>query len=282
MEIREIKIRPEERAVDRTVLNCMRTYAQGRDEIEILEAGCGRRWPYDLSGLRYVLTGVDVNADALRIRQQEKKDLHHIVLGDLRTVHFDRQRFDIIYSAFVLEHVPQAGLVLTNFLEWLKPGGLLILKFPDRDSVYGFVTRVTPFWVHILYKRYLVGNPHAGKPGHGPFPTVHEEIIGRRAFHAFVRQNGLIMREEYGFGTLPGLQGLVTKALSGLSFGNLAANYYNLLYILETQPASTPPRTETRHGGVEDAPGVFSVDRELGESCVAARSPGSGRGQSGS
>lgn len=277
MDFREIKIRPEEPAVDRTILHYMRSYAQGRDEIAILEAGCGRRWPYDLSGLRYVLTGVDVNPDALRIRQQEKKDLHHIVLGDLRTVHFEPQSFDIIYSAFVLEHVPQAGLVLANFLKWLKPGGLLILKFPDRDSVYGFVTRVTPFWVHILYKRYLVGNPNAGKPGYGPFPTVHEEIIGRRAFHAFVRQNGLIMREEYGFGTLPGLQGLVTKALSGLSFGNLAANYYNLLYILETPLASTPPVAEARHASVEDAAGVFSIDRKPGESWIAARSPGRGR-----
>jgi SAM-dependent methyltransferase len=266
MEIREIEIRPDERAVDHTVLDYIRSYAQGRDEIGILEAGCGRRWPYDLSGLRYVLTGVDVNADALRIRQQEKKDLHHIVLGDLRTVHFERQCFDIIYSAFVLEHVPQVAQVLANFLEWLKPGGLLILKFPDRDSVYGFVTRVTPFWFHVLYKRYLVGNPNAGKPGYGPFPTVHEEIIGRRAFHAFVRQNGLIMRKEYGFGTLPGLQGLVTKALSGLSFGNLAANYYNLLYILETPPASTPPVAEARHASLEDAPG------KPGESWTVARS----------
>ncbi|HSA81990.1 MAG TPA: class I SAM-dependent methyltransferase [Geminicoccaceae bacterium] len=256
MEIREIKIRPDERAVDHTVLDYIRSYAQRRDGIAILEAGCGRRWPYDLSGLRYVLTGLDVNADALRIRQQEKKDLHRIVLGDLRTVHFERQCFDVIYSAFVLEHVPQAGLVLTNFLQWLKPGGLLILKFPDRDSVYGFITRVTPFWFHILYKRYLVGNPNAGKPGYGPFPTVHEEIIGRRAFHTFVRQNGLIMREEYGFGTLPGLQGLATKAFSGLSFGSLAADYYNLLYILEMPPASAPALAEARHASVADAPGA--------------------------
>jgi SAM-dependent methyltransferase len=273
MEIRDIEIRPDEQAVDRTVLNYIRNYAQSRDQIQILEAGCGRRWPYDLSGLGYVLTGVDVSADALRIRQQDKKDLDHIVLGDLRTVHFEPQCFDIIYSAFVLEHVPQAGLVLANFLKWLKPGGLLILKFPDRDSVYGFVTRVTPFWVHVLYKRYLVGIPNAGKPGFGPFPTVHEAIIGRRAFHAFIRQRGLIVREEYGFGTLPGLQGLVTKALSGLSFGNLAANYYNLLYILETQPASTPPRTEACHTAVEDAPGVLSVDRNSGELHRGALTP---------
>ena len=72
------------------------------------------------------------------------------MLGDLRTVCFARNSFDIIYSAYVLEHVPQTERVLLNFLDWIKPGGLIILKFPDRNSVYGFITRLTPHWVHIL------------------------------------------------------------------------------------------------------------------------------------
>jgi SAM-dependent methyltransferase len=241
----EIKTKPDERAVDRIVIKYIQHYAQCNDKIEILEAGCGRRWPYDLSGLRYTLTGIDINAEALRIRQQEKNDLHYVVLGDLRAIHFDRHRFDIIYSAFVLEHVSQARLVLANFLKWLKPGGLLILKFPDRDSVYGFMTRITPFWFHILYKKYLVGNRNAGKPGFGPFPTVHEEIIDRQTFHAFIRQRNMIMREEYGYGTLSGVTGFFAAVGSRLSLGHLTADYYNLLYILETQPASAAASSET-------------------------------------
>ena len=34
-------------------------------ELQILEAGCGRKWPIDLSGVRYRLTGVDLDAKAL-------------------------------------------------------------------------------------------------------------------------------------------------------------------------------------------------------------------------
>jgi SAM-dependent methyltransferase len=244
----DIKTKPDERSVDEVVLRYIQDYAQCDKKIEILEAGCGRRWPYDLSGIGYALTGIDISAEALRIRQGDKNDLHHAVVGDLRTVHFGQDRFDIIYSAFVLEHVSQAPLVLAHFLEWLKPGGLLILKFPDRDSVYGFVARITPFWCHVLYKKHLVGNRRAGQPGFGPFPTVYGEIIARSAFHVFIGQSNLIIREEYGFGSLGGIERLFAKICSWLSFGRLTPEYYNLLYILETQPARHDPLETTRTG----------------------------------
>lgn len=244
MELRAPKILPDEPAADQIVADRIRRYAHGKGQIEILEAGCGRRWPYRLHDVRYVLTGVDVNEDALRIRQEEKKDLDHVILGDLRTVRLEEHHFDIVYSAFVLEHIAEAELVFANFLRWLKPGGLMILKFPDRDSVYGFVTRITPYWLHVLYKRYLVGNPNAGKPGFGPFPTVHEEIISRRAFLATIRRHQLTIKEEYGFGTLPTWQRLGTRVLAGLSLGRLVADYCNLLYILEAAPV---PQTRAVH-----------------------------------
>ena len=162
------------------------------------------------------------------------------ILGDLRAVSFDRNSFDIIYSSYVLEHVPGTERVLLNFLDWIKPRGLLILKFPDRDLVYGFVTRITPHWVHIVYWRYLLGVRDAGKPGIGPYPTVHEPIIGRKRFESFAREHGLTVEETYGYGTLPRFQRLGTQMLAALSLGQLTAKYYNLMYILEnqTQPAT--------------------------------------------
>jgi SAM-dependent methyltransferase len=244
----ELKTKPDEQSVDELVLKHIQDYAQRDKRIEILEAGCGRRWPYDLSGICYTLTGIDINAEALRIRQENKNDLHNAVVGDLGTVHFGKNRFDIIYSAFVLEHVSQARLVLAHFLEWLKPGGLLILKFPDRDSVYGFVARITPFWCHVLYKKHLVGNRRAGQPGFGPFPTAYGEIIARSAFRVFIGQSNLIIREEYGFGTLGGIERLFAKICSRLSFGRLTPEYHNLLYILETQPPRHDPLEPTWAG----------------------------------
>jgi SAM-dependent methyltransferase len=248
-----IPVLPDEPAADEIVRARIQSYARDKGRIHILEAGCGRRWPYRLQDLDFVLTGVDLDPDALRIRQNEKRDLHEAVLGDLRTVSFDKHCFDIIYSAYVLEHVPQTERVLLNFLDWIKLGGLIILKFPDRDSVYGFITRITPHWAHIAYKRYLARKPNAGRRGFGPYPTVHEPIIGRERFESFAREHGLTAAAAYGYGTLPWFQRLGTRLVAALSCGRLTARYYNLMYILESQaqpPYSGEPGAATSRQGI--------------------------------
>ena len=137
--------------------------------IEVLEAGCGRQWPVKLENIR--LTGVDMDPIALKHRKQE--DLDVAIHGDLRSVELPPESFDVIYCAFVLEHVDGAKKVMDNFVRWLKPGGLIVLTFPNRDSVFGFFTPVTPFWFHVVFKRYVKGKEHAGKPGHPPYQTFH-------------------------------------------------------------------------------------------------------------
>ena len=60
-------------------------------EIHILEAGCGRRWPFRLKGLRFRLTGVDMDQAALDHRRNQEKDLDDAVVGDLRVVSLPRE-----------------------------------------------------------------------------------------------------------------------------------------------------------------------------------------------
>jgi SAM-dependent methyltransferase len=110
--------------------------------LRILEAGCGNHWPLDLGGVEYALVGVDVDARALEIRKRSARPGDEIRYGDLRNRDlFGAAHFDAIYNSFVLEHVDGAERVLENFAHWLAPGGLLILRIPDRDSVFGFVAR---------------------------------------------------------------------------------------------------------------------------------------------
>ena len=53
--------------------------------------------------------------------------------------------YDVIYYSYVLEHVEGAERVLKNFVRWMKRGGIIILRFPKRDSARGILTLVTPF-----------------------------------------------------------------------------------------------------------------------------------------
>jgi SAM-dependent methyltransferase len=222
------------------LVECIKTKASSRGELQILEAGCGNSWQLDLSGVRYVLTGVDMNEAALNIRRYEKRDLHEAVLGDLRTVSLEENKFDVIYNSFVIEHVPNAELVLDNFLRWLNPGGILILRIPDPQSVYGFLSRLTPFWFHVWYKRYIEGRKTAGKPGYDPFPTIYDAVVSREGIRGWCAAHGMNIREEVGWNypvSRPGLMSHVVtrliKVFGVLSLGRLSANHVNLTYVME-------------------------------------------------
>jgi SAM-dependent methyltransferase len=218
---------------------CVKGLFDGQSKLRILEAGCGPSWPLRLGDIKYRLTGVDLDAAALERRKNIAKDLDEAFVADLRHVDFDGRTFDVIYNAFVLEHVEGAALVLENFSRWLKPGGLLILLLPDRDTVFGFVTRVTPHWVHVLYHRYLLGKKNAGRPGYGPYPTHYDPIVSRRGIHEFCRIHRFRVKEERGLctyriqtGARARLVRVVAIAVSILSFRKLPWTHNNLTYVL--------------------------------------------------
>lgn len=208
-------------------------------EIDILEAGCGHRWLLKLDGKRYHLTGIDLDKDALQIRKDVKKDLHEAIHGDLRTISFGERRFDVVYSAFVLEHIAGAEDVLARMTGWLKPGGIIIIEIPDPDTVKGRVTKITPHWFHVFYYRYILGKKHAGQQGYGPYRTIYDPVVSRRGLADFCARHGLKLESEYAFRTdgPPGkvrrvLMDMVTWVSSALTLGTLSARHADLLYVL--------------------------------------------------
>lgn len=212
--------------------------------LEILEAGCGREWGLALPGVRYRLTGVDLDAHALEARTKVARDLDEAVVGDLRSVSLPAERFDVIFCGYVLEHVEGARAALENFVRWLKPGGLLILRVPNRDSAFGFVARHTPFWFHVAVWRYVYGSREAGKPGHAPYPAHYDPVLGVPAMSAFCQAHGLKVTSLLAHSGLEG-SGLrrrlslgFLRALAWASAGRLRADHNNLTFLIEK---SRPP-----------------------------------------
>jgi SAM-dependent methyltransferase len=208
--------------------------------LKILEAGCGQRWNLNLEGVEYVLTGVDLDSDALDIRKNVLKDLHEAFVGDLRTINFDSGRFDVIYNSFVLEHIQGAEIVLKSFVRWLKPGGLIILRIPDPDSVKGFITRITPHWFHVFYYRYFLKVKTAGLPGHGPYRTYFDSVVSRSGLYEFCKKNDLSIKAEYGDGymTVPFSIKFISKVIGLFSLGKFSARHCDLLYVLQLDKKS--------------------------------------------
>ena len=207
--------------------------------LEILEAGCGQRWSLDIGDGGYVLTGIDLDPEALRIRRDETKDLHEGIVGDLRTADFGQRTFDVIFNSYVLEHVPGAQQVLENFNRWVKPGGLIIIMIPDPYSAYGFTSRMTPHWIHVLVYRLILGQKNAGKPGYAPYPVAYDKVVSREGIRAFCGENGLVLAAEYGMriglnnnSLRHKLVEAYKKMLQVLSLGRLSSDYSDIIFII--------------------------------------------------
>lgn len=182
-----------------------------------------------------------MDKDAMEIRKNTLADLHETIVGDLCTVALEEERYDVIYCSFVLEHIQRADLVLKNFVKWIKPNGIIILRIPDPYSVQGFITRITPHWFHVFYYRVIMGNKSAGKPGYGPYPTYYNPIISRSGIRDFCSDGGnhIACEAEYGDGYIRPGEGLtktvihiIKKIISKISMGLLSDQHTNLLYIL--------------------------------------------------
>jgi len=207
------------------------------DGITILEAGCGRAWPLKLS-IDYTLVGLDLDEDALRLRVEQQKDLDDYRVGDLRDADFAPASFDVIYCSYVLEHLTGVERVLDNFARWIKPGGLIVLRIPDKDSVYSLVARSTPHWFHVLVCKYINGYRDAGKPGHAPYPVVYEDAMSRRGIDAFCRAHGFSSSVSavgaYNRSWIPPL----ARIVSALTLGRFAWRHNNLTYLITAGDAA--------------------------------------------
>jgi SAM-dependent methyltransferase len=222
--------RPDEIAI---MVESIRAVAPVDRPLQILEAGCGQKWELDLEGVRYALTGVDLDPAALKIRIEMQKDLDDGIVGDLRCVSLPENSFDVIYSYYVLEHIRNAEAVLRNFLNWLRPGGIAIIKIPDPHSVHGFLTRKTPHWFHVFFYRFVLRNKKAGTPGHGPYPTYYNPVVSRSGMRKFCSDNGVALVEfgdasEYA----DKLVDYIARLVGTLAFGKLSTRHSDLLYIV--------------------------------------------------
>ncbi|HVL58594.1 MAG TPA: class I SAM-dependent methyltransferase [Burkholderiaceae bacterium] len=236
------------REEDDQIAAAIRSLAQGLNRpIRILEAGCGNRWTLDLGPIRYHVTGVDLDKEAIEIRQRVHKDLDEAIWGDLCTVELPAESFDVVYSAFVLEHVEDAPAALQRLAASLRPGGLLILRLPDPGTARGLLTRFTPFWVHVLYHRWMMKNPNAGQPGYAPYPTHYHPVIGLERLVQAADALGLdgveILCDSFACADEDRVTRAISRLVSLLSAGRYTSDYRNLTYFFRKRPAAAARRS---------------------------------------
>jgi 2-polyprenyl-3-methyl-5-hydroxy-6-metoxy-1,4-benzoquinol methylase len=151
--------------------------------LDVLDAGCGYRMPVPIADdLR--VTGIDIDAAQLR------PDLDEAIVGDLQTTELGRDRFDVVICWNVLEHIADPMVVISKFVDALRPGGVVVLGLPHVASVKGLVTKYSPQWFHAWVWTHLLG---AG-PGHEEFPTVLSRSLKPARLRRYAADNGLTVQ----------------------------------------------------------------------------------------
>ncbi|ELY95770.1 methyltransferase [Natrialba hulunbeirensis JCM 10989] len=100
----------------------------------------------------------------------EQNDTPKRVLGDGQRLPFADNTFDLVFSEYVFEHLPEPELALREINRVLEPGGAVVILVPNPKHYYAKIADLTPFWFHHLWFS-LQGNTSADED---KFPTQFE------------------------------------------------------------------------------------------------------------
>ena len=123
-------------SIAKSLLSIAHNYKDASHTRNVFVAGCGDGT--EASAIRTLLKANVVGVDSGLLNEYEDKTLK-ILNRDLMKLDFPNQSFDLVYSYHVLEHVPDPSVVLKKLSDMLTPGGLLVVGFPNRSRLLGYV-----------------------------------------------------------------------------------------------------------------------------------------------
>ncbi len=108
----------------------------------VLDVGCGPGQTLDGFSRRQLhVHGIDVSPGMIAVAsRRHPEDEYHV--GDAATLPFAKASMDVVLCLGVLEYVPDPGTVLEAVHGVLRPGGRLIVSFPNRRSALRRLSRV--------------------------------------------------------------------------------------------------------------------------------------------
>jgi ubiquinone/menaquinone biosynthesis C-methylase UbiE len=105
--------------------------AKIQPEMRILDVGCGEGTRLQtLTAGRPGGFGIDVNPAAVRLAKRRYPG-HRFLVGRAEQLPFRRNSFDLVYTAFAIEHCQFPEKFLTEMLRVVRPGGRIVVLAPN-------------------------------------------------------------------------------------------------------------------------------------------------------
>lgn len=128
------------------------TLTQYKQGGAILDLGCSAgSFLKALGSKEWELYGIDMSIESARRAQAECGA--KVFVGDILDAPFHASSFDAITCFHVFEHLYKPREVLSQVLEWLKPGGIFYVLVPNIDSAGAHIFR--SYWYALELPRHI-------------------------------------------------------------------------------------------------------------------------------
>ena len=105
----------------------------------ILDVACGTgRFFYLYKGKKY---GVDISTDMLKVNKKTNKNAI-LKRADASKLPFKNNFFDVTNTSQFIKHTPEYKKVINEMTRVTKPGGIIIIDFPNRFSTTYITTKI--------------------------------------------------------------------------------------------------------------------------------------------
>jgi SAM-dependent methyltransferase len=136
-----------------------------RPNSRILDLGCGGGllFPHDYRAAGRYVVGTDLD-DALWTNEVIDAGVVAVAEG----LPFADSSFDLVYSRYVFEHLPDPASALREIARVLAPGGRCVILTPNTRHYVPLIARLTPTRFHKLFNSRLRRRAEADT-----FPTLY-------------------------------------------------------------------------------------------------------------